>query len=86
MLVESMTCVGQCAPRPRFTGGKDVTAKTPAFNLARANFPTMSADDHKQALPLGFTLGSYRIERVLGVGGFGVTYLCEHSGLGVRWR
>ncbi len=44
----------------------------------------MSADDHKQALPPGFTLGSYRIERVLGVGGFGVTYLCEHGGLGVQ--
>ena len=84
MLVESMTHVGQCAPRSRFTDGKDVTAKTPAFNLARANFSTMSADDHKQALPPGFALGSYRIVRVLGVGGFGVTYLCEHGSLGVQ--
>ena len=50
---------------------------------ARANFHTVSADEHKQALPPGFALGTYRIERVLGVGGFGVTYLCEHSGLGV---
>ena len=55
-----------------------------ATPTARANLPTMSADDHKQALPPGFTLGSYRIERVLGVGGFGVTYLCEHGGLGVQ--
>ena len=44
----------------------------------------MSADDHKQALPPGFALGSYRVVRVLGVGGFGITYLCEHSGLGVQ--
>ena len=50
----------------------------------RANFPTMSADDHKQALPPGFALGTYHIERVLSVGGFGVTYLCEHGGLGVQ--
>ena len=44
----------------------------------------MSANDHKQALPQGFRLGTYRVVRVLGVGGFGVTYLCEHAGLGVQ--
>ena len=44
----------------------------------------MSADDHKQALPPGFRLGPYRVVRVLGAGGFGVTYLCEHAGLGVQ--
>ena len=44
----------------------------------------MSAEDHKQALPAGFQLGAYHVVRVLGVGGFGVTYLCEHSGLGVQ--
>ena len=43
----------------------------------------MNAQDYKQALPPGFRLGSYRVVRVLGVGGFGVTYLCEHGGLGV---
>ena len=44
----------------------------------------MSTEDHKQALPGGFRLGSYRVVRVLGAGGFGVTYLCEHAGLGVQ--
>ena len=44
----------------------------------------MSAEDHKQALPTSFRLGPYRVVRVLGVGGFGVTYLCEHTGLGVQ--
>ena len=44
----------------------------------------MSVDGHKQALPTGFHLSSYRVVRVLGVGGFGVTYLCEHTGLGVQ--
>ena len=44
----------------------------------------MSGQDHKQALPASFRLGSYRVERVLGVGGFGITYLCEHAGLGVQ--
>ena len=44
----------------------------------------MSSQDHKQALSHGFRLGSYRVVRVLGVGGFGITYLCEHAGLGVQ--
>ena len=44
----------------------------------------MSADDHKQALPPSFRLGAYDVVRVLGVGGFGVTYLCEHTGLAVQ--
>ena len=44
----------------------------------------MSAEDHKHALPAGYRLGSYRVVRVLGAGGFGVTYLCEHGGLGVQ--
>ena len=44
----------------------------------------MSVDDHKQALPPGSWLGAYCVVRGLGVGGFGVTYLCEHAGLGVE--
>ena len=43
----------------------------------------MNTQDHKQALPPGFRLGNYRVVRVLGAGGFGVTYLCQHGGLGV---
>ena len=50
----------------------------------RATLAVVSAQDHKQALPPGFRLGSYRVVRVLGVGGFGITYLCEHAGLGVQ--
>ena len=37
---------------------------------------------HKQALPPDSRLGSYRVVRVLGVGGFGVTYLGKHFRLG----
>ena len=44
----------------------------------------MSAEDHKQALSPSFRLGAYRVARVLGVGGFGVTYLCEHTGLAIQ--
>ena len=44
----------------------------------------MSGQDHKQALPAGYRLRTYRVLRVLGAGGFGVTYLCEHAGLGLQ--
>ena len=39
---------------------------------------------HKQALPAGTRLQNYRLVRVLGVGGFGVTYLAEHVTLGQK--
>src|SRR5919109_3857695 len=36
------------------------------------------------ALPAGYALHEYRIERVLGVGGFGLTYLALDSNLNLR--
>ncbi len=41
----------------------------------------MQERTHKQALPPGFRLQNYRIVRVLGVGGFGVTNLAEDETL-----
>ena len=41
----------------------------------------MTDQGNKQALPPGFRLGSYRVVRVPG---FGITYLCDHAGLGVQ--
>jgi len=39
-------------------------------------------DEQQRALPDGFELrGSYRIDRMLGAGGFAVTYLARHIGL-----
>ena len=44
----------------------------------------MSEGEHRQALPAGYKLSDYRLLRVLGTGGFGITYLAEHVELGVR--
>ena len=42
----------------------------------------VNGEDHKQALPPGHQLSRYLLIDVLGVGGFGVTYLAEHFVLG----
>ena len=44
----------------------------------------LNGTEHKQALPSGYELGGYRLLDVLGVGGFGVTYLARHGTLGHR--
>lgn len=40
-----------------------------------------ASSEHRLALPRGAAAGPYRVEKVLGEGGFGITYLAEHSGL-----
>ena len=42
------------------------------------------APDHNSALPIGYTLGEYKIEAVLGHGGFGITYLARDRKLGTK--
>jgi serine/threonine protein kinase len=37
----------------------------------------MTAGEHRNALPAGYRLESYRFERVLAAGGFGITYLAR---------
>ena len=44
----------------------------------------MEERTHKQALPAGYRLQNHRLVSVLGVGGFGVTYLAEHATLGQK--
>ena len=44
----------------------------------------MPESEYRQALAAGYGLESYRIIDVLGVGGFGVTYLAQHTRLGHR--
>ena len=70
-------------PAGQASRGDARQSPTPAEASGR---PSISASEpsYRQALPPGFPLGTYRVVRTLGIGGFGVTYLCEHAGLGVQ--
>ncbi|GAP37408.1 serine/threonine protein kinase [Piscinibacter sakaiensis] len=57
--------------------GADVRADGPARAAARGPKPTL-------ALPAGFRLHEYRVDRVLGQGGFGITYLATDVHLNAR--
>lgn len=53
----------------------------PSYSELRRRVANPDQDD-RQALPPDYTLHEYRIERVLGSGGFGVTYLARDTTLG----
>ena len=44
----------------------------------------MNPQDHAYALPAGYMLEEYRIEGMLGSGGFGITYLAHDTHLNKR--
>jgi serine/threonine protein kinase len=47
----------------------------------QAQTPASAADSDLLALPPGYAMHEYRIDRVLGSGGFGITYLAHDTHL-----
>ncbi len=52
--------------------------------LKRASEDPQSAAAHRDALPKGFMLAEFRIESVLGIGGFGISYLAYDTLLNLQ--
>ena len=42
-------------------------------------------EEYRNALPEGTIIDTYQVEKILGVGGFGITYLVKEMNLGKRY-
>ena len=72
----------QVNPRsPKHRGVPTEAYDGPSYSELRRRVANPEEDD-REALPPGYELYEYRIERVLGSGGFGVTYLARDTTLG----
>jgi formylglycine-generating enzyme required for sulfatase activity len=60
------------------TGNAD---NTKIFHTTPIMASTLNTTSQRNVLPLGYTLLWYRVEKVLGLGGFGITYLATDTNL-----
>ncbi|HEY4370481.1 MAG TPA: serine/threonine-protein kinase [Burkholderiales bacterium] len=56
----------------------------PSYSELKRKAQQAGTDDNRLALPVGYMLHEYRIERVLGIGGFGVSYLAHDTNLNAK--
>ena len=56
----------------------------PSYSELKRKAQQAGQDDNRLALPVGYMLHEYRIERVLGIGGFGVSYLAHDTNLNAK--
>ncbi len=74
----------RAAPAPARLGGRPGDAAMPAGAKPVAAPAPLSRSPASIALPLGFRLHEYRIDSVLGQGGFGITYLATDVHLNAK--
>jgi formylglycine-generating enzyme required for sulfatase activity len=60
------------------TGNAD---STKIFHTTPLMEPTLNITSQRHVLPIGYKLLWYRVEKVLGIGGFGITYLATDTNL-----
>jgi ABC-type phosphate/phosphonate transport system substrate-binding protein/tRNA A-37 threonylcarbamoyl transferase component Bud32 len=69
------------ANAPKHRGVKESDYSGPSYSELRRKAAKEGGNQHRQALPVGYMLQEYRIEKVLGIGGFGISYLAHDSNL-----
>ncbi|MDB5804238.1 MAG: hypothetical protein JWN73_1560 [Betaproteobacteria bacterium] len=74
------TMVDQSAPKHRGVLATDFTGPSYSELKRRAQ----GQQDSRVALPIGFQLHEYTIERILGIGGFGISYLAHDTNLNAK--
>jgi ABC-type phosphate/phosphonate transport system substrate-binding protein len=79
---ESKTLVDGASPVHRGVLPTDFTG--PSYSELRRKAHEAGDADSRLALPIGFVLNEYVIERVLGIGGFGISYLAQDTNLNTK--
>ena len=79
-ITSTQTMVDGNSPLHRGVLASDFTGPSYSELKRRAQNPP----DNRLALPVGFMLHEYRIERMLGIGGFGISYLAHDANLNAK--
>ncbi len=82
-VVPEPAAVVQDADATVVTGGDATVASHPTHLLLAPSAP-VKRPDTPLALPVGYQLHEYRVDKVLGQGGFGITYLASDVNLNAR--
>ena len=69
---------------PKHRGVLATDYEGPSYSELKRKAQQAGQDDNRLALPVGYMLHEYRIERVLGIGGFGVSYLAHDTNLNAK--
>ena len=79
---EPRTIIDRASPVQR--GVRPADFSGPSYSELRRKAQDQGDSDNRLALPVGFQLQEYVIERVLGIGGFGISYLAQDTNLNYK--
>ena len=66
---------------PKHRGVLESDYEGPSYSELKRRAQASGSDENRLSLPVGYMLKEYRIEKVLGIGGFGVSYLAHDTNL-----
>jgi serine/threonine protein kinase len=66
---------------PKHRGVLESDYEGPSYSELKRRAQASGNDENRLSLPVGYMLQEYRIEKVLGIGGFGVSYLAHDTNL-----